>query len=90
MAENVVINDTTYNGVDALALLRPDGSVVTFYPDAVRYNSQKLTEAQKAQVIQNIGAVSEDRTLTFTGVDADGKTHYWTVYGTVANAGDPE
>ena len=81
MAENVVINDTTYNGVDALALLRPDGSVVTFYPDAVRYNAQNLTEAQKAQARQNIGVGSVDEvaaevlarlgTPVFGTVDAD-------------------
>lgn len=55
MSENVVINDTTYNGVDALALVRADGTVVTFYPDAVRYNKQALTEKQKAQARENIG-----------------------------------
>lgn len=55
MAENVVINDTTYNGVDALSLVRSDGSVATFYPDAVRYNTQNLTEAQKVQACENIG-----------------------------------
>lgn len=71
MAENVVINDTTYNGVDTLALLRPDGSVVTFYPDAVRYNAQNLTEAQKEQARKNIGAVSEID-IPVKGVD------YWT------------
>ena len=60
MAENVVINDTTYNGVDALSLVRSDGSVATFYPDAVRYNAQNLTKEQKSQARQNIGAVSED------------------------------
>lgn len=55
MAENVVINDTTYNGVDSLALVRADGTVATFYPDAVRYNKQTLTEAQKAQAKKNVG-----------------------------------
>lgn len=59
MSENVVINGTTYNGVDALSLVRADGTVVTFYPDAVRYNAQNLTEAQKAQARQNIGAQAE-------------------------------
>lgn len=59
MSENVVINGTTYNGVDALSLFRADGTVVTFYPDAVRYNAQNLTEAQKAQARQNIGAQAE-------------------------------
>lgn len=57
MAENVVINDTTYNGVDTLALVRADGSVATFFPDAVRYNAQTLTEDQKAQARQNMGIV---------------------------------
>ena len=55
MSENVVINDTTYNGVDTLALVRSDGNVATFYPDAVRYNAQNLTEEQKAQARENIG-----------------------------------
>lgn len=64
MAENVVINDTTYNGVDSLALVRADGSVATFYPDAVRYNEQTLTDAQKAQARQNIGV---------TGTGANGQ-----------------
>ena len=31
MAENIVINGTTHNGVYALSLVRDDGSVVTFY-----------------------------------------------------------
>lgn len=60
MAENIVVNGVTYNGVDSLALFRADGTVVTFYPDAVRYNAQTLTEAQKAQARKNMGAVSED------------------------------
>lgn len=60
MSENVVINGTTYNGVDALALIRADGTVVTFYPDAVRYNAQTLTEAQKAQARLNLGVGSVD------------------------------
>lgn len=55
MAENVVINDTTYNGVDSLSLVRSDGTVAMFYPDAVRYNEQNLTEAQKAQAKKNVG-----------------------------------
>lgn len=64
MSENVVINDTTYNGVDALALVRADGTVATFYPDAVRYNEQTLTDEQKAQARANIG---------ITGTGADGE-----------------
>lgn len=59
MSENVVINGVAYNGVDSLALTRSDGTVVTFYPDAVRYNAQTLTEAQKAQARKNIGAQAE-------------------------------
>jgi lysophospholipase L1-like esterase len=59
MSESVVVNGTTYNGVDALALTRPDGSVVIFYPDAIRYNAQTLSEEQKAQARLNIGATSE-------------------------------
>lgn len=59
MSENVVINGVAYNGVDSLALTRADGTVVTFYPDAVRYVTQTLTEAQKAQARKNIGAQAE-------------------------------
>lgn len=60
MSENVVINGTTYNGVETLTLVRADGTAVTFYPDAVRYNAQNLTEAQKAQARQNMGVGSID------------------------------
>lgn len=81
MSENVVVNGTQYNGVDALALLRADGTVVTFYPDAVRYNEQTLSEAQKAQARLNLGIGSVDEvaeevlarlgTPVFGRVDAD-------------------
>lgn len=59
MSENVMVNGVAYNGVEALALVRADGTVVTFYPDAVRYSEQTLTEAQKAQARANIGAQAE-------------------------------
>lgn len=61
MSENVVINDTTYNGVDALALTRSDGTVATFYPDAVRYGVQTLTEAQQARARDNIGCIAKNQ-----------------------------
>lgn len=63
MSENVVVNGVSYNGVDALALIRADGTVVTFYPDAVRYNEQTLTEAQKAQARENLGVGSVDEVV---------------------------
>jgi hypothetical protein len=61
MSENVVINDTTYNGVDALALPRSDGTVAIFYPDAVRYGVQTLTEAQQARARDNIGCIAKNQ-----------------------------
>ena len=43
------INGTQYNGVEAIEV---NGTM--FYPDAVRYNAQNLTEAQKAQARANL------------------------------------
>lgn len=59
MAENIVVNGVTYNGVDSIAMQNTEGQAVGFYPDAVRYNAQALTEAQKAQARKNIGAQAE-------------------------------
>lgn len=76
MAENIVINNTTYNGVDTLALVRSDGTAVTFYPDAVRYNAQNLTEAQKAKARENIGAIGAteiDDVIPTASVSKSGK-----------------
>ena len=60
MAENVVINGTTYPAVEAVSLADGNGNTTVFYPDAVRYNEQYLTEAQKAQARQNLGVGSVD------------------------------
>ena len=57
MAQDVVINGTTYPAVESIALTDANGNVTQFYPDAVRYVEQNLTEAQKVQARQNIGAV---------------------------------
>lgn len=59
MAENLVANGVTYNGVEAVEFENTEGKQVPYYPDAVRYNPQALTEAQKTQARDNIGAVSE-------------------------------
>lgn len=56
MAQNVVINGVTYPAVEAVALTDSNGNTIPYYPDAVRYVPQTLTEAQKAQARQNIGA----------------------------------
>jgi hypothetical protein len=71
MAENIVVNGVQYNGVDSVEMKTPDGRSVGFYPDAVRYNEQDLTAAQKEQARKNIGAVSEAE-VPIKGV------HYWT------------
>lgn len=55
MAENIVVNGVTYNGVDSMEMRNTAGQSVGFYPDAVRYNEQTLTDAQKAQARKNIG-----------------------------------
>ena len=56
MAENLVVNGVVYNGVDSISMQNENGEKVPFYPDAVRYNAQTLTEEQKAQARANIGA----------------------------------
>ena len=60
MAESVVINGTTYPEVEAVALGNGNGEKTLYYPDAVRYHAQTLTEEQKAQARENIGATSKD------------------------------
>lgn len=59
MAENLVINGTTYPGVTTLAMQTENGETVGFYPDAVRYVEQALTDEQKAQVRENIGVTGD-------------------------------
>lgn len=58
MAENIVVNGVQYNGVDSVEMKTPDGRSVGFYPDAVRYNAQDLTAAQKEQARKNIDAMA--------------------------------
>ena len=71
MSENIVINGKTYTGTEAVDLLNENGETVFFYPDAVRYNKQTLTEEQKAQARENIGAAEETPTHTATYNDGD-------------------
>lgn len=67
MANDLVINGETYSSVEAIALTDSDGNTVQYYPDAVRYVSQELTEDQKSQARTNIGV---------TGTGSDGKSAY--------------
>lgn len=55
MSVNVVINGTTYPAVETVVLLDANGNTIPFYPDAVRYAPQSLTEAQQVQARKNIG-----------------------------------
>lgn len=55
MAQDVVVNGTTYPDVETVVMTDESGNAIPFYPDAVRYSAQTLTEAQKAQARQNIG-----------------------------------
>lgn len=57
MAQDVVVNGTTYPAVESVALRDGNGNETMYYPDAVRYVEQTLTEAQKAQARENIGAI---------------------------------
>lgn len=61
MAENIVVNGVTYNGVDSVIMQNTDGKSVGFYPDAVRYSEQDLSDEQKQQAIENIGALSKSQ-----------------------------
>lgn len=60
MAENIVVNDTTYYGVNAISMMNDSGETIMFYPEAVSYGLQTLTEQEKAQARSNIGAIDED------------------------------
>lgn len=55
MTQDVVINGTTYPAVETVALTDANGNTTMYYPDAVRYAPQELTEEQKAQARENIG-----------------------------------
>lgn len=82
MAQDVVINGTTYPAVESVALSDADGNVTMYYPDAVRYNPQTLTDEQKTQARENIGAsdktsvpnsatVNEDNELVMQHTEGD-------------------
>jgi hypothetical protein len=58
MAQDVVINGTTYPAVETVALTDADGNTKMYHPDAVRHVEQTLTEGQKNQARLNIGAIS--------------------------------
>lgn len=60
MSQDVVINGTTYPGVESISLQDSEGNTRMYFSNAVRYVPQTLTEAQKAQARENIGAVSPD------------------------------
>ena len=64
MAKDVVINGVTYPNIESIAARDTDGNVMMFYPDAVRYVEQTLTEEQKAQARENIGALGVDQAGT--------------------------
>lgn len=58
MAQDVVINGTTYPAVEAVAMTDGEGNQQVYYPDAVRYVPQELTDTQKAQARRNIGIMN--------------------------------
>ena len=60
MAENLVINGVTYPETEVITAQNEEGNPVAFYPDAVRYKEQALTEEQQAQARENIGAASQE------------------------------
>lgn len=70
MAQDVVINGTTYPAVESVVLTDTNGNTKQYYPDAVRYVAQTLTAAQQAQARANIGAVAKNG-LTL-GIHTDG------------------
>lgn len=74
MAENLIVNDVTYPQVEALSLTSNTGEQIVFYPDAVRYVEQELTDEQKAQARENIGAKPSISTITYNT-----STNQWTI-----------
>lgn len=58
MAQDIVIGGTVYPDTESVAMRTAEGDTVQFYPDAVRYAAQELTEEQKAQARANIGAIA--------------------------------
>lgn len=81
MAENISVNGVTYNGVDSVEFETPEGKSVGFYPDAVRYTEQTLTDEQRAQAKKNIGVLdiptsTEQRNyIEWDGVTTDGEQY---------------
>ena len=87
MSEDIVINGTTYPAVSTLVMNNTNGEQVTFYPDAIRYNEQTLTETQKEQARANIDALSKaDISL---GIASDGLIYIF-VNGTPIGTGIPQ
>ena len=82
MAENIVVNGQTHEGVDSFNAVNEFGEPVMFYPDAVRYNAQELTEAQQAQGRANLG-------ITGTGADGTNATITEATATVDANTGTP-
>lgn len=68
MAENLLINGVTYNNVNSISVPNEHGEETFFYPDAVRYNAQELTDEQKAQARENIGAASSEEIANKTTI----------------------
>lgn len=77
MSQDVVINGTTYPGVESISLQDGDGNIQMYFPNAVRYVPQTLTDEQKAQARENIGAVSPDE---ITDAVNDSLPEYWENY----------
>ena len=82
MSENVVIRDETYD-VEAIVVENEEGGATAFYPDAVRYTEQTLTEEQKKQVRKNLG----DENAKFTGASGEPSTQALML--TVTGSEDP-
>ena len=83
MAENLVIDDITYNNVESISATNDEGQSVQYYNDAVRYTTQTLTNEQKAQARTNVdvyskgevdGAVGNLTTRLNTLADSDDTT----------------
>lgn len=77
MADNLNINGVTYPGVEAVTITDEEGNQVAFYPDAVRFKEQALTDLEKEQARNNIGAASKEEIDNylpkFAGIENVGK-----------------
>lgn len=61
MAQDVIINGTTYPAVETVALTDANGNTTLYYPDAVQYGAeQSLDDTQKQRARQNIGALASN------------------------------